>query len=76
MKLKRTCKETKTSGRKRSGVKKVLSAATLLLFGVMAGGTVASASETQLLRNSSTYNAYLFTWGGKRRGLLYFRNLP
>ena len=63
MKLHRAFGETKVKGRKKLSVKKVFSAATLILFGVMAGSGVVSASETQLLRNSTDYNAYLFTWG-------------
>ena len=59
----RACGETKAKGRKRFSAKKALSAATLILFGVMAGSGVVSASETQLLRNSTEYNAYLFTCG-------------
>jgi hypothetical protein len=63
MKLHRAFGEPKAKGRKRFSAKKALSAATLILFGVMAGSGVVSASETQLLRNSTEYNAYLFTWG-------------
>ena len=63
MKLHRAFGETKVKGRKKLSVKKVFSAATLILFGVMAGRGVVSASETQLLRNSTDYNAYLFTCG-------------
>lgn len=63
MKLHRAFGETKVKGRKKLSVKKVFSAATLILFGVMAGSGVVSASETQLLRNYIEYDAYLFTCG-------------